>query len=334
MRDRLGPAVVGLVDRVERQPDAVREQRLAAVGVEAGEERPELPRLRRHLRLPARVARLDGARRDGVGEARRLGGEQRAFRLNLQAGVEAVAVEQPQAERMQRGQEGRLRIGGERIAQREGAVRGELGQQPVGQRADALVLLRRLGGRSGCAGVGLGRGLALRLRIGLGLVGLDLLLLRLGRDRRFVLRPDIAALDAQRARAVNADEDAGARHLLGIVGDGPVLECGERLLDLGQAAIGLLRHLIGLGAFLLQPVELGLECLAPRRLLLGRRLRLAGQAAQAVVVAVGEVGRGLDPVPTLRTDRLGFALQPLAREPVEQPGVLPPAAIVGLEQVA
>ena len=51
-------------------------------------------------------------------------------------------------------------------------------------------------------------------------------------------------------------------------------------------------------------------------------------------MAVGEVGRDLDPLPALGADGLGLPLQLLGDEPVEQGRVLQPAAVVGLEEVA
>jgi ParB/RepB/Spo0J family partition protein len=77
-----------------------------------------------------------------------------------------------------------------------------------------------------------------------------------------------------------------------------------------------------------------------------QRLRLASvapalldvyavEAAQPRGVAVGEVGRDLDPSPALGADRPGLARQVLGREPLEQARVLEPAAaVVAAEQVA
>ena len=51
-------------------------------------------------------------------------------------------------------------------------------------------------------------------------------------------------------------------------------------------------------------------------------------------MAVGEVGRDLDPLPTFGADRLGSIAELFRDQPVEQPDILQPAAIVALEQVA
>ena len=51
-------------------------------------------------------------------------------------------------------------------------------------------------------------------------------------------------------------------------------------------------------------------------------------------MAVGKIGRDLDPFPTLGADALRFALELLGNETIEKADVLQPAAIVTLEQVA
>ena len=50
--------------------------------------------------------------------------------------------------------------------------------------------------------------------------------------------------------------------------------------------------------------------------------------------AIGELGVDLDPFPALGTDRFGLFGQFLVHHDVEQGGILQPAAIVLLEQVA
>ena len=48
-------------------------------------------------------------------------------------------------------------------------------------------------------------------------------------------------------------------------------------------------------------------------------------------MAIWEVGRDLDPLPALGADRFGLALELLHDQPVEQSGVLQPAAVVRIE---
>ena len=69
-------------------------------------------------------------------------------------------------------------------------------------------------------------------------------------------------------------------------------------------------------------------------LLVGEIDSLAGQAAQAGGVAIGEVGSDRDPFPALGAQRFGLGLKLLDHQPIEQRRVLQPAAIVMLEQVA
>ena len=52
---------------------------------------------------------------------------------------------------------------------------------------------------------------------------------------RLVLGPDVAAIDRELAIRVDADEDAGAGDLGGVVADRPILEGGERRLDFAEA---------------------------------------------------------------------------------------------------
>ena len=100
---------------------------------------------------------------------------------------------------MQHRLEGDVRIVRQRIAQRQGAMGGQLGHQPIRKRTDGLVLLRRvdLGTRRRAADGDdgpldwrrLGGGGGLRR---IAIAALDRL------DRRFVLGADEAAFDAQR----------------------------------------------------------------------------------------------------------------------------------------
>ncbi len=72
-------------------------------------------------------------------------------------------------------------------------------------------------------------------------------------------RSDIAALDAQSAIGIDADEDAGAGDLGGIVDHRASIEGLQRRLDLAEPLIDLVGELLGLGVFRLQPVILGAQ---------------------------------------------------------------------------
>ena len=69
-------------------------------------------------------------------------------------------------------------------------------------------------------------------------------------------------------------------------------------------------------------------------LVLGERALLADEPAEIVGVAVREIGRDLDPFPAFGADRVGFAVELLRDEAVEQGRVLQPAAVVRVEQIA
>ena len=184
----------------------------------------------------------------------------------------------------------------QRVAQRQRAVRRQFDDQPLRQRLDAIVVLRialRLGWcvaaddtdddpwaslRPGCVRSIAGDGIGSRHG-----TAFDRL------DRRLVLAPDIAALDAQSAVGVDADEHAGAGDFGGIIGDRPFVECRERGLDLAEPRVHLVRQLHGVGVFLLQGVMLGPQRIAGRAFLFGESDGLPGQAAQPVGVAIRKV---------------------------------------------
>ena len=153
-------------------------------------------------------------------------------------------------------------------------------------------------------------------------------------DRRLVLAAHIAALDPEHARAVDADEGAGTGNLGGIVEHGPLVERLERRFDLAQPLVDFLGKLLGVRILFLETLELGLERIARRRLLLAGRNLGAAEPSQAIGVPVREVGCDLDPLPALRAHRFGLPLQLLGDETVEQPRILQPSPVVRLEEIA
>ena len=142
MRQRSRTPAVRLVHGVHAQPDAVREQRLPLRMIQPGQRVPQLLGLPRQRRQPELVPVGQRSGRAGVVQARRLRGERDALHVELQAGVQRVVVEQLEAERVQRRQERDLRVLAQRIPQRQGSMRRQLRQQPVGQRLDAVLFLR------------------------------------------------------------------------------------------------------------------------------------------------------------------------------------------------
>ena len=113
-----------------------------------------------------------------------------------------------------------------------------------------------------------------------------------------------------------------------------MIEGFERRLDLAQALIDTLGQ-VGVGSRigLLDPCHLGLKRVAGLLFLIAQRGDLAPELAQAVGVAVVEVGRDLDPLPPFGLDRRRLLSQLLRHHHVDEADVLQPAAVVALEQV-
>ena len=88
------------------------------------------------------MASIERVRQRAILQPRRLRAETRALQVELEAGVLSVAVERLQAEGMQRRREGDVGMLAQRVAKRERPVRRQFGHQPVGDRLQALVLLR------------------------------------------------------------------------------------------------------------------------------------------------------------------------------------------------
>ena len=204
----------------------------------------------------------------------------------------------------------------------------QLTDQAFGQRLDDVVLLVL---RFGLAADGDDRPHRLRVRCGaFGFavaVGLTL-------DGRLVLGTDIAALDGQSARAVDADKGASARDLGRIVEGRPVLEGGDRRLDLLEPQIDRLRQVLAIVMLGVEPVQFLGQGLIGGLFVGGEFGAFARDPAQTGGVAVGEVQRGIDPAPALSREFLGSGADLRGGEGVEQRRILQPSAVVGLEQVA
>ena len=98
---------------------------------------------------------------------------------------------------------------------------------------------------------------------------------------------------------VDADEDAGAGDLGGIVADRPILEGSKGRLDFAETLVDLVGQFVGLLVFGLEGFLFGLKRLDGRLLFLGEGDGVAGQPTQAGGVAKGEVDSDLDPLPAL-----------------------------------
>lgn len=148
---------------------------------------------------------------------------------------------------MERGEERHLRGVAERLAQRDGAVRGQFGHQPVGDGRKPVVLLR-LGRRLRRGADGGGPAVVLVPPVGAADVASDVVVQTGGRlrlDRKLVLGPDVAALDPQGPVGHDADERTRARDLLRVERDRTVVQLLHRRLELGQAMVLLLGELVG-----------------------------------------------------------------------------------------
>ena len=148
---------------------------------------------------------------------------------------------------------------------------------------------------------------------------------------RLVLGPDIAAIDRETAVPIQCDEDARARDLGIIVDQRPLFERFHRHLELTEPSVDLLGVFVLAGVFLLQRAVLGEEHRVGRAFLVGHRRGFTGETPQTVAVAIGQVGRHLDPFPALGGQSFGFRLKLIGDQPVEEGRVLEPAAVIALE---
>ena len=86
--------------------------------------------------------------------------------------------------------------------------------------------------------------------------------------------------------------------------------------------------------FGLEAIELLLQRGARRLLFFGQRGRFPAQTAQAIGVAVREIGRDRDPFPAFGGQAFRLCLKLLVHKPIEKRRILQPAAVIVLEQVA
>ena len=154
------------------------------------------------------------------------------------------------------------------VPQCQRPVSRQLAHQPVGQWLDGviLILLRRSFAADrddGALDGGCRRltGIAVGLRSAIDVNG----------GWRLVLGAYVAPIDRELAIRVDADEDAGAGDLGGVVADRPVLEGGERRLDFAETRVHLVGQFVGVLVFRLELAVLGLQRLN-RRLLLDREV--------------------------------------------------------------
>ncbi|TDX21409.1 ABC transporter family protein [Rhodovulum visakhapatnamense] len=101
-----------------------------------------------------------------------------------------------------------------------------------------------------------------------------------------------------------------------------------------EPCIDLVGQFVGLGIFGFEVVELVAQRLTPGALVFGQIDRRPGDRPKALGVAIGEVGRDLDPLPAFAGDGLRFGLQLVGDELLQQRDILDPAPVVVLEQIA
>src|SRR5215471_4043259 len=121
----------------------MRKQRSAAIGIECEQHVPEITRIARQLLGPSAMAVVDRVRNAGVVETGRLAAEHDALDVDFKAGLER-AVKELEAESMERSEECHVWLLRKRVAQSKRPVSRELGQQPIGDRRQALVFFWRL----------------------------------------------------------------------------------------------------------------------------------------------------------------------------------------------
>ena len=134
---------------------------------------------------------------------------------------------------------------------------------------------------------------------------------------------------------VQHDEDTAARNRFRIVGVGALGQGRDLGLQRVETRADLLRQAVFRHAVMLdrQRLQLGLHAIEPGLLLRGQLLRVGVDPAHAVRVRV--VDAGLGPPPALgRLQLAGECCQLIVGQPVEQSGILEPAAAILGEQVA
>lgn len=292
------------------------EQRHPARLVERRDPVPERAFVGRHIGLPGVEAFVDGLGRGRVAEIAALGREGRLAHRDLHAARGSRVVITLHEKAVQERRHGDMRVVGERLVEREGAMGGEFDHQPFGKRLDAVVLvvlrIHRLAadGDDGALRAGLGRD---RTAFGVGLA-ITGIVLAIDGDGRLVLGTDITACDNEFAGAVDADENARVGDLGSVIDRRAVLEGGQRRLDLAKARIDLIGQLVVVGVFRLEPLIFLAQRLAGGALLVGQIEERGGQDAKAAIMVVGQIGIDLDPLPALGRDFIGDDLQLLRDE--------------------
>ncbi len=284
----------------------MRQQRGTAGVVEDGEPVPELGLILRQVGLPGLVPFRDRLGGRAVLQVRRLDREEHLVDRRFEAIAGCRVLEGVEAELVQERRHRDLRVVRHGLPQRQRPVCGQLAHQPIRERLDGIILvLLRLclaadrddgaldGGCRRLTGIAVGLWAAIDVHGGW----------------RLVLGAYVATIDRELAIRVDADEDAGAGDLGGVVADRPILEGGERRLDFAEARVHLVGQFVGVLVFGFEFGVLGLQGI-DRRLLLGREVCWRPvELAQTMGVAEWEVDIHLDPLPAFGGDLLRLGLQ-------------------------
>ena len=239
-------------------------------------------------------------------------------------------VERRKAKHMQHGLERDIRLVGQRVAQRHGAMSGKFRDQPIGQRSDSVVFFRRF--RVGIWRAARADDGTLHRQLSSGrLRSFSAGFNRLGPC--FVLRPNKAALDTQRAFVIDADKGAGSDDFGRIVADGPIFEDCKRTFDFAKPLVDFFGQFVGFGILFFQRFVLCHEGVVARLLVLGEFCGLAKRRRRPAVVAIREIGRECDPFPAFGAQCLRPGLKLFGDQPIEQRRILQPAAVVVLKQI-
>ena len=131
------------------------------------------------------------------------------------------------------------------------------------------------------------------------------------------------------------DRSLLARLVLGGIEDqGPLFERFHRHLELTEPGIDLLGVFVLTGVFLLQRAVLGEERNVGGRFPRRSAAQDRSQTPLTVAIAIGQVGRHLDPLPAFGRECLGLSLKLLGNQPVEEGRLLEPAAVIALKEIA
>ena len=124
-----------LEQRVHAEGDAMGEQRSRLASSSAASQSHSAV-VRRHVGLPGLVPLVDGLRGRTLLQIRRLDRQDGPGGRRLQASRRIASVESVDTELVQKRSHRDLRIARNRVPQRERAMRGQLHDEPVGQRPD------------------------------------------------------------------------------------------------------------------------------------------------------------------------------------------------------